>query len=350
MIYKNVILEFTGVTFLYSLIFELIYINDSLTNINYNKQMILLYIGGILVKDDSDKIRGTVKKLKDTYNFRGPLHFTDFSNLYSIINAGYLCSRDLCYANNIEFHDSASEEAINSIPGKIKGCTRFYYVGKNNFEAMKRLNIPVYLLFNEEIIYLDLAIYTDGNADFYDTNFGMDFDFFNYDVDWDVVFSERSASECLNGALKELFCRKKQSELLIDEPVPLRQLKNIIFRCNTDYKRACSLFGKNKMYLVEPDMFINHKNYVLDYNIIFNSAMDQEVFILHFSTKDPVKNDIRHEYALYDISDNLFRIAKVNFLESDSTDFHVEVANLPFLPIKFKFWFYGDLCIEEIIG
>lgn len=302
------------------------------------------------MKEDCEKIRGTVKKLRDTYNFKGPLHFTDFSNLYSIINVGYLCSRDLCYANNIEFHDALDEETIKDIPSKVRGCTRFYYVEKNNYEAMQRLNNPVYLLFNDDILYFDLAIYTDGNADLRDTNFGMNFDFINYDIDWDVVFNKRSTSECLSGAVNDMFCRRKQSELLIDEPVPLSQLKNIIFRCNADYKRACHLFGKNKMFLVESDMFVNSKNYIQDYNIIYNSLMDRDVFILHFSTKDPVKNDDNHEYRLYDINDKLIRIAKVNFLESDSTDFHVEVARLPCLPVKFKLWFYGNLCIEEVIG
>lgn len=302
------------------------------------------------MKEDCEKLRGTVNKLKDMYSFRGPLHFTDFSNLNSIISVGYLCGRDICYANNIEFHDVLDEGTIKNIPSKIKGCTRFYYAEKSNYEVMQRLNIPVYLLFNEEILYLDLAIYTDGNADLRDTNFGMDFNFFNYDIDWDVVFNKRNTSECLNGTVKDLFCRRKQSELLIDEPVSLRQLKNIIFRCNTDYKRACNLFGKNKMYLVEPEKFINNNNYIKDYNIIYNSLLESDVFIFHFCTNEPVKNDDKHEYRLYDIDDKLVRIAKVNFLESDSTDFHVEVARLPCLPIKFKLWFYGNLCIEEIIG
>lgn len=302
------------------------------------------------MKEGYEKIRDTVKKLKDTYNFSGPLHFTDFSNLNSIISIGYLSSRDLCYANNMDFYDALDEESSNKIPGKIKGSTRFYYVEKNNYDVMQRLNIPVYLLFNEEILYLDLAVYTDGNAEHENTIFGTDFDFFCYDMDWEVIFNKRNASQCLNGPVGDLFCSRKQSELLIDEPIPLNQLKNIIFRCNTDYKRACNLFGKNKMFQVDPYMFFNDKNYIIDYNIVYNSQFDREVFILHFSTNEPVKNDDRHEYRLYDINDRLICIAKVNYLESDRTDFHVEVADLPCLPVKFKFWFYGTMCIEEIIG
>lgn len=295
-----------------------------------------------------EKIKEKVKKLKELYDFKGPLHFTDFSNLNSIISIGYMCSRNLCYANNIEFYDILHEDG--TIPSKVKGCTRFYYVEKNNNEAMKQLSIPVYLLFSEELLYFDLAIYTDKSADFKDANFGIDFDFFNYEVDWNAVFSKRCSDECLNGEVGELFIKRKQSELLIDEPVSLKQLKNIIFRCNADYKRACYLFGKSKLYAVEPQMFLHHNNYVKDYNVVYSSSLDSDVFILHFCTNEPVKNHLKHEYRLYDLNDNLLRVAKVNFMESESTDFHVEVSSLPCLPVKFKLWLYGILSIEETIG
>jgi len=260
------------------------------------------------VNEDHEQISETVKRVKDKYNFIGPLHFTDFSNLNSIISIGYLCSRSLCYANNIEFEDVLDEEEINNISDKVKRCTRFYFVEKNNYNIMNRLNIPVYLLFNEDVIYNDLA----------------------------VLFNADAVLENM--------------ELLIDEPVPIIKLKNIIFRCNADYKRACNLFGKNKLYKVQPEMFFHDKNYIRDYNIVYDSLLHKDVFILHFSSNMPVKNDSKHEYRLYDLNDNLLRIAKVNFLESKSTDFNVEVNNLPDFPVKFKFWFYGILSIEEIIG
>lgn len=302
------------------------------------------------MKDDYEKLRGKVKKLKDTYNFRGLFHFTDFSNLNSIISIGYLCGRDICYANHIEFYDVCDEETIKNIPSKVKGCTRLYYVEKNNCEVMERLDIPVYLLFNEEILYNDLAIYTDGNADFSNTIYGTDYEFFNYDIDWKAIFNKKESSNCFKETVEESFECKRQSELLIDEPVPLNQLKNIIFRCNADYKRACNLFGKNKMFLVEPNIFYNDKNYILDYNIVYNPMVDSDIFILHFSSNEPVKTFEGHEYRLYDVNDKLIRKAKVNFSGSDNTDFHVEVGNLPELPIKFKFWFYKTLAIEETIG
>jgi len=302
------------------------------------------------VKGDHEKLRDAVDRLKKEHNFRGLLHFTDFSNLSSIINIGYLCSRALCYADNIDFEDAANQEIMDNTTSEVKNCARFYYVEKNNYNSMVNLPIPVYLLFNEEIIYLDLASYSDGSADSSYTKYGTNYEFFNYVIDWDIVFDKSIEKNSLNGAIKQSLERKKRSELLINEPVPLKYLKNIIFRCNADYKRACNLFGKNKLYTVESNMFFNEKNYIKDYNIVYNNFIESDVFILHFSSNLPVKNNEKHEYKLYDLNNKLIRISKVNFLESLSTDFNVEVNNLPEYPIKFKFWFYGVLCIEETIG
>jgi len=301
------------------------------------------------LKENHDKIKEEVMRLKEVYGFRGPLHYTDFSNLSSIIRIGYLCSRSLCYANNIEFFD-VSNEGGDGASESIKRYTRFYFVENTNIDALRKLNTPVCLLFSWEIVYSDLAAYSDENADFGCCDIGDDYGFFSGKIDWELVFNKKVETEYFEGNVKEILRRKRQAELLIDEPVSIKHIKNIIFRCRADYKRACELFGKNKMFIVEPEMFEDDRNYIMDYNIVYNGSVDKDVFILHFSSKKPVKNDSGHEYSLYDVEGRLIRSAKVNFLESDSTDFHVEISGLPSVPILFKFWFYGILSIEETIG
>lgn len=302
------------------------------------------------MKGDHEKLRDAIDRLKKDYNFRGLLHFTDFSNLSSIINIGYLCSRALCYANNIDFKDASNQEIMDHTSNEVKNYARFYYVEKNNYDSMVNLLVPVYLLFSEEIICLDLASYSDGDADSSYTKYGTNYEFFNYVIDWDVVFDKNILQNSFKGPIKQSLERKRRSELLIDEPVPLKYLKNIIFRCNADYKRACNLFGKNKLYTVEPHMFFNENNYIKDYNIVYDNFIESDVFILHFSSNLPVKNNDKHEYRLYDLNDKLIRKTQVNFFESSSTEFNIEVNNLPEYPVKFKFWLYGVLCIEETIG
>ena len=48
--------------------------------------------------------------------------------------------------------------------------------------------IPVYLLFDEEILYLDYTIFTDGNAGSEYTKYGIDYNFFNNIMDWSTIF------------------------------------------------------------------------------------------------------------------------------------------------------------------
>lgn len=264
------------------------------------------------MKGDNDNIREIVKILKEKYNFRGLLHFTDFSNLNSIINIGYLLSRALCYAYNIEFFDT--ENATDYANDYV----RFYFVEKND-EALQRLKTPVYLLFSEDLIGLDLSMFSNGAKEVAEIR------------------------QCLG------FKFNKQTELLIAEPVSLKYIKNIIFRCDTDYKRACNLYGKNKFYSVEPNMFFHEDNYIKDYSIYYDSVRHKDLFILHFNTNHHVTNDVNHEYKLYDLNDKLVQTAKIKFLESNSTDFNLEVKKTE-QPVKFKLLFHGVICIEEVIG
>lgn len=242
-------------------------------------------------------------------SFRGLLHFTDFSNLNSIINIGYLLSRALCYAYNIEFFDVANgEEYANDY---VKFC-----LTEKNDDALYRLKTPVYLLFSQDLIKSDFSMFSNkANKTF--------------KINKDIEFI-------------------KDTSLFVAEPVSLKQLKKIIFRCDGNYKRACYLFGKNKLYTVEPDMFFHEDNYIKDYSIYYDSEQHKDLFVLHFKTNLPVKND-SHEYKLYDLDDNIVKSAKFSFLESHSTNFNLEIAK-PEQPVKFKLWFYGNLCIEETVG
>lgn len=264
------------------------------------------------MKSNNDNIKEIVKLLKENYNFRGLLHFTDFSNLNSIINIGYLLSRSLCYAYDIEFFDVKNEDSY------ANDYVKFYFTGKNH-DVLNKLKTPVYLLFSEDLIGLDLSVLSNGVDETAETKQGFGFNF------------------------------KEKTQLLVAEPVSLKYLKNIIFRCEADYKRACNLYGKNKFYSVEPNMFFHEDNYIKDYSIYFDSARHKDLFMLHFSTVYPVKNNDNHEYRLYDLNDGLLKTVKINFLESNSTDFNLEVKK-PEKPVKFKLWFYGVICIEEIIG
>lgn len=264
------------------------------------------------MKSNNDSIKEIVKLLNEKYNFRGLLHFTDFSNLDSIINIGYLLSRALCYAYNIEFFDVTNSTVF------ANDYVKFYFTEKND-ELLRELKTPVYLVFDQDLLGLDLSMVSNNVNEAAEINKNLKFNF------------------------------NDKTELLVAEPVSLKYLKNIIFRCDADYKRACNLYGKNKIYLVEPNLFFNEDNYIKDYNIYYDGEKHKDLFVLHFNSNYPVKNDINHEYRLYDLNDKLLKTTKINFLESNSTNFNLEVSNLK-EPVKFKLYLYGIVCVEEIIG
>lgn len=258
-----------------------------------------------------DSTRDLVKVLEKKYNFRGLLHFTDFSNLHSIINIGYLLSRGLCYAYSIDFYDLTSDEYANDY-------VKFYFAEKND-KALGRLTIPVYLVFSQDLLAFDMSLISNS------------------------AHEAALVSDC------HKFKFNKQTQLLVAQPVSLKYLKEIIFRCDADYKRACCLYGKNKLYAVDPHMFFHEDNYIKDYNIYYDPENHKDLFVLHFTTNRPVKNDINHLYKLYDLKDRLIRTTRINFLESPGTSFSLEVGSLK-EPVKFKLVFHGTICIEEVIG
>jgi hypothetical protein len=236
-------------------------------------------------KKDYKDIKEHVEYLKRRYNFNGPLHFTDFKNLNYILKEGYLYSRKDCQRRNLIFVDGANYSVLNSAGDFIQSCVRFYYRGKTptlyDNEGIKlrkycngiHIPIPVYLRFDEELLYLDSTEFTNGNA----TNSlrGNTADFFK-NMDWDAIFHDTS----FNWEQRDYIVNKRQAELLSREPVSLNYLKEIIFRCETDKKRAINIFGYDNRYTVDIKLFSDKNvieakydwqknNFIKDYSINF---------------------------------------------------------------------------------
>lgn len=215
-------------------------------------------------KIDAREIRDFVETLKERYGFAGLMHFTDFSNLKMIFDKGYLYSRSYCENNNISFTDGANHEVLNIASDDIHQCVRFYYRGSTptlyHNEGIKlqcycnqvHIPIPVYLMFDEELLYLDNTMFSDGNAT--TSEIGNSADFF-INMDWDSIFHYGFFTQ----DKRDHIVNKRHAELLCCDPVPLKYLRKIIFRCETDRKRAINIFGYNIKYDVDLNMF-SHKN------------------------------------------------------------------------------------------
>lgn len=310
------------------------------------------------MKPDRDQIIRVVEDLKRSHNFEGLLHFTDFSNLASIINQRRIYSRNYCQTQNIQFRDVADQEVIHNTRLDVKDCVRFYYKEKTmtlyrnegikEDGAIPHVPIPVYLLFDEEIMCLDYTVFANGNAGSQYTRHGTDCNFL-HNMDWNVIF-DREPIHLEDGPEKWEFKRKRQAELLSTQPISLEYLIKVVFRCNADYKRACNLFGKSDLYVVDSNMFNNRNNYIKDYSVEIINSSNKRSLLLKFSTNLPVVNHDKHEYKLLDMKDNELRKVKITYPQSYSgTNFDLEIDEIPNIPFKFQFRFYDVLSIEEKI-
>lgn len=269
---------------------------------------------------DKSELQNAIECLKNKYEFDGMYHFTNFTNLKSIFNAGFLYSRHDCTENKYIFKDAASKEVIHKTELEIKKCARFYYRDQSYTlyanEGIKRADfitdshcpIPVYLVFNEDLILDDNTYFSDGNAKSEYTSICNSSVFFK-SMDWDSIFSIGS----LKGTYRERLetKRKRQAELLSTTPVSLKNLKSIYFRSIADKRRAINLFGNRDYFLVDCKKFSSknfqtckeeyENNFITDYKYkILNQRNSRGALLLKINFN---KENIRDYKLSYDVVD-----------------------------------------------
>lgn len=286
------------------------------------------------------------------YSFDGLYHFTDLTNLGSILESGVLKSRQQCEQEDAIFLDCANAEIIENTPDCIKGCTRFYYKEKTPMlydtegikcdESPPHVPIPVYLIFKEELIYCENTFFSDGNAKSDSSNFGNDFDFFS-SMDWDKIFHRGSFSM----DMKREYIRKRHAELLCKNPVPISYLKMIAFRCDADKKRAIRLYGNNTLYVVNPNLYYNHHNYITDYSVDLDQT--KKILSIHFSFNNYSFRDYISSYKIYDKHNTIVKQSTLTFPDGIGLSWVTELNS--FRPSWYRIEYYmgSILCIDDII-
>lgn len=283
-----------------------------------------------------------VNFLKRQYNFKGLYHFTDFSNLRNILESGYLYSRNGAINKFGDFIDGADPDIIGKLnkfgKGNIKNCVRFYYrprvstlyinegVKLKQYSKDTHIPMPVYLLFDESLIYSNNVVYSDGNATNYNTSFG-DTDEFFIKMDWRLIFSEGGYSKYIDYSDEEQrneIKRKRQAELLSKVPVSIEKyLKKIIFRCEADMQRAINVLGNNDKYEVDCNLFSNKKDvsndiYRNNYIEKYDCYIDKEYYIIRmffkYNLEWPSKFDIKVCTTHSDGKEKTFELSENDYL------------------------------------
>lgn len=241
-------------------------------------------------------MKNFINHLTNTYGFNGLYHFTDFTNLETILKTGYLYSRAYCKTNNMSFTDGAQKDIIQGTSDKVQNSVRFYFKEKSltlkKNEGIREdfrdnpqsphLPIPVYLIFKKDLLLDENIYFSNGNARANDTKFsyGNNLYFFKNYINWDAVFLDGYYDNG-NRELK----RQKQSEALSSKPVSLKYLDKIVFKSKADYNRFHSLYPNERFKTeVNKELFFNdhlsiedYKIKVIDKNILLDLVFSKEI-------------------------------------------------------------------------
>lgn len=265
-----------------------------------------------MCEGELDKFDEIINFLEERYSFKGPMHFTDYTNLRKIMSEGYLYSREACNTKGIKFKDVADQDVIKKSQVAVKSCVRFYYKEKTptlyRNEGIKKCDenephvpIPVYLVFSNELIKLESTLFSDGNAGSDYTDYGNTYEFFN-NMSWNYIMS-RGAIITDDYREKYEIIRCRNAELLSEDPVPLKYLEKIVFRSNADKVRAINDFGYNELYEVNKDMFNNMNNYLEDYSVYKDkNELEVKLKFNNYLSIDDVK--IMFSLCIIDKDDN----------------------------------------------
>lgn len=342
-----------------------------------------------IYKDEFLVLLEEVKKIKVEYRFKGLWHFTDFSNIDSILSSKQLCSRKYCSEKSISFRDGANHEVLDKTLDFVKRCTRFYFrpstpmlydvegVKSRKYSNQTHMPIPVYLLFSEELIYLRNTYFSQGNATI--STIGKKEEVF-CNMEWEKVFHDKSFSK----SEKKEILKWRHAEVLRPFPVDLKYLKKVIFRTKADLKRAMYLWGNNEKFIVNrqcfsykynlkelhscynnfiEDYYIENNNEFLEISIKFDKHIGEFDIIFYIRNNYNPKKYIKvYGQAIKKVS-YLYRdelennYSEEKFYEMESENISIAEANIVTWKLNYKFekgdiinvYFNDVLSIEEVI-
>lgn len=262
-----------------------------------------------MYKPTRDSLKEIVDKtLISQHNFEGLYHFTDIKNLSSILSDGYLRSRGECIKQDLNFFDSGYK--LTDLPLlHLEDKVRFHFKEKTpslfDSEGVKsnsdefHVPIPVYLVFDEELLYLEETIYTSQSPEDKDCKFGNTLDFFK-NIEWSKIFRRGPLSEQDD---RELAFSFRNAEVLLPHSVSLSYLNRIVFRSEIDKKRFLKDFVCPYECVVDKRKFFSENLYLDDFSI----QHSQNGLILTLTMNSPISLESKsysHKIEFIDKNNN----------------------------------------------
>jgi len=246
---------------------------------------------------DPDKIKENLENvlsvLEEKTSFEGFLHYTDITNIESIIETKKLFSRSM--SKEIISTDAASKEVLDHTDNKIKEYVRFYYKEKTptifNNEGIKQVGmpthmpIPILLVFDKNIIFHNNIAFLDGGGGSHFTKFTED-SFKVLKFEWDLILERKPlqrSDELLSEEDKKNKSRlnnHRNAEFLYKESVSTEFIRKVYLRSNAELK-LFQIINKNRLLcdcIVNQEKFFckTENDFLNDY---FIEEIDNRLFL-----------------------------------------------------------------------
>lgn len=187
-------------------------------------------------------------------------HFTNITNIKSILQSDKLLSRKNLDTLNTDYFDTASTEVINHTSKNILSYCRFYfgprtpmlykvegYSSYNVDNNIAHCPVPIFLVFNMDMIFSIKDVeFTDGNAASYNTKRYNDIDDI-VSLNLPLVYSRGPMK-----GNKDETKRCRQAEILVPNEVSLSSLNKIVCRSEAERDYLLYYVKKNTLNLSVP--------------------------------------------------------------------------------------------------
>lgn len=245
-------------------------------------------------------------------------HFTDVKNVVSILNEGFLLSRDELKRRDLGWEDAASTEIIERTDTYITDYVRFYFRPltptayqnegfrpKPNLFQTAHCPVPIYLLFDHRaLITLEKTMFSNGSlarknyAVFRSANDFRQLDFKKiYHNQW---FTEKDKQEIVNS---------RHAEVIHPKSVSLKYLRYICCRSQAEYETLRNLLSPVIWNKWRP--LVRARNPHLLYNLkwlhVKEATLTKRLIALEFNTPTA-----EYDYGPYEMRVDIYDLRSSN--------------------------------------
>ena len=188
-------------------------------------------------------------------------HFTDISNLPSILESGFLKPRSALESQGMIFKSTANEDILDHTPDYVKQCVRLYFrplvpmlysvEGVRPAAAIAgapHCPTPVYLLFDSNpVLSLPNALVSNGNLS--STSFDQILESPATGL-WQIPFEDVFHDRWLSDEEKQRILFHRQAETIIPGSLDLRHLRWIMVRSEAEGATLKSQIGRHSRSLL----------------------------------------------------------------------------------------------------